>query len=154
MKKLLVILLLISRISYAQDGSDIRYLKTEDIDSTFTGRIVQFDFYNRSFGQINVDTVIIVIGRKPTAFVERRNDNGYENWFDEQKLESVREVNGQLLVIPEFELRRIDSNQFLVNMRIEYYNSENMSLEKTLYFEHWFDREDIEEVLIDEKISN
>jgi hypothetical protein len=33
----------------AQDGSDIRYIDIENVDTSYIGKTVHLDFYNRSF---------------------------------------------------------------------------------------------------------
>ncbi len=63
---------------------------------------VQFDFYNRSFGGIKIDTILIAVTDKSIKFVEHREDNGFSNWFSRQYLESI-------VSIGNFKLRLIYS---------------------------------------------
>lgn len=54
---------------YGQDGSDIRYFKANDVDSTLIGEFAHFDFLNRSFGGRKIDAIAINIDDRPIKFV-------------------------------------------------------------------------------------
>jgi hypothetical protein len=150
MKTTIIFLLItIWGTSYGQDGSDIRYIKTIDIDSSFIGQYMQFDFFNRSFGGQRVDTIVINIGRKPVTFIEKRKDNGYDNWFSQQSLISVKNKNEQIVSISKFKLDNITSTSFQVTMYVEYYdNKNNILMDKSIQIDYWFDKKDIIEVLV------
>lgn len=51
------ILILIPNITYSQDGSDIRYLKSSELNERLIGKFVHFDFYNRSFLGKKIDKI-------------------------------------------------------------------------------------------------
>jgi hypothetical protein len=146
---LIYIMTTIRSLTFGQDGSDIKYVSPDSINSSYLGRTVQFDFYNRSFGGRNLDTVVIVIGRKPVVFVEDRNDDGYENRFSQQRLVSVKECDDNVLSISKLVLQSVTQNSFEVIMQVDYYES-NMgnNLTKSMSIVHWFNKEDIVEVLI------
>jgi hypothetical protein len=78
-----------------QDGSDIIYGTVGKLDQSFIGDFVHLDFYSKSFRGTPVDTIIIKIENSSMKFVERRKDNGFNNWFNEQCLESVDKVQGR-----------------------------------------------------------
>ena len=104
--------LLLVITSYCQDGSDIRYLKTNSVDSSIIGKYVHFDFYNRSFRRRSIDTVTIVIDGHAMRFAEVRNDNGYDNWFSRQSLQSIPKSGGKTTVISKFRLDGVTNDSF------------------------------------------
>lgn len=154
MKTTTIILLLLTcwTKSFAQDGSDIRYLKTSLVDSTFIGEYVHFDFYHRSFGGILIDTISIGIDNVPTKFIEVRKDNGYNNWFSQQSMQSIENIDGLTMRISKFKLDNITTNSFKVIMYLDYYDTKNKLLnDKSKQIAYWFDKKDIKEVLIMQK---
>ena len=87
--KITIILLSLWTSSFGQDGSDIRYFKIIGVDSSLVGQYIHFDFFNRSFRGQSIDTIAITIDNRPTRFIEIRKDNGYNNWFSQQSLQSI-----------------------------------------------------------------
>jgi hypothetical protein len=95
--RLLALLILIAvhaSLSFAQDGSDMNYVKTINLDRSYVGRKTHIDFYRISRGShrdkaFNIDNVLLEIDGKQIEFVEHREDDGYNNWFKEQYLESI-----------------------------------------------------------------
>ena len=152
MKNIFLALLFILAIvgkSYSQDGSNIRYVKTKNIDSTYIGQFVQFDFYKRSFGDKNKDTITLIIDSNPILFIENRSDDGYENWFSNQYLQSFEKQDGEILHVSKFKLDKVLESSFHVTMYVEYYNLEDKLIpNKSLQLEYVFDKENILEVLI------
>jgi hypothetical protein len=147
--KVTILLLLISILSLGQDGSDTRYFKTGGIDSSLVGEYIQLDFYNRSFGNRKIDTVTITIEDRPIRFKEVRKDDGFNNWFSQQYLQSVDKVNNQTIRISQFKLQGVTPTSFLVTMDVEFYDANNKRLRdrfKRLKYE--FDKKDIVEVLV------
>lgn len=132
----------------AQDGGDMHYLKPQNIDKTYIGRQVYIDFHNETerFGQRyssyrckdpNADKVLLKINSKKFEFIEHRCDDGLNNWFSEQYLETadrsirIREfriiaveeekikVRGYFNIAPfekEFTFRKSDIAQLLVKV--------------------------------------
>src|SRR5262245_1860714 len=97
---------------FAQDGSDMNYKKPADINSSYIGRWVHLDFGQRSFQPLDrtgrnrsLDTVTIEINGKSVQFAEHRVDDGYNNWFIDQFLETVKPIDGMSL--------RLTKNQIL-----------------------------------------
>ncbi len=109
MKALKITILLLSfwTSSYGQDGSNIRYFKIIGVDSSLIGWYVHFDFFDRSFRGQSIDTITIIIDNRPTRFIEVRKDNGYNNWFSQQSLQSIDKLEGQIIKIPKFKLDSI-----------------------------------------------
>lgn len=138
--------------TYGQDGSDIRYLKIEDVDDTIIGEDLQFDFFNRSFGGRVIDTIYLSIDNKSIKFVEVRKDNGYTNWFSEQDLRSVDLLDEMKMRISKFNLNNITSTSYQVTIYIDFYNAENkLLMDKSRQIQYWFDKKDIIEVLLKSK---
>ena len=150
--KIIFFLLTLWSKSYGQDGSDIRYFKVYGVDSSLSGKYVQFDFFRRSFGGRAIDTVTINIDDRPIKFMERRKDNGYNNWFSQQYLQSIDKINDETVRISKFKLDSITTNSFIVTMYLDFYDSNNGFLvDKSRDIKYWFDKKDITEVLVKSK---
>lgn len=154
-------LLLFWTQAQAQDGSDIRYFKPLSIDSSIVGQFVHFDFYRKSF-QIHfskfagearaIDTVIINMDNIPLKFIEHRVDDGFNNWFSEQYLQSIDKIDGQTIRIPKLKLDSITATSFQVTMFVNYYDANNKFLiDKSRQVDYWFDKKNIIEVLVKSK---
>lgn len=150
--KITILLLFFWKSSYGQDGSDIMYFKIIGVDSSLVGQYVHFDFFNRSFRGQSIDTIAITIGNRSTRFIEVRKDNGYNNWFSQQSIQSIDKLEGQTIKIPKFKLDSITTTAFQVTMYVEYYDhNNNLLIDKTRQIEYWFDKKDIIEVLVKSK---
>jgi hypothetical protein len=150
--KFTILLLSIWTTSYGQDGSDIRYFKTNGVDSSLVGQYVHIDFFKRSFHGRPIDTVTIIIDNRPTRFIEIRKDDGYNNWFFQQRLQSIDKLDGQTIKISKFKLDSITATSFQVTMYVDFYGSDNKLLDdKSQQIEYWFDKKDITEVLVKSK---
>lgn len=150
MKTLVFIFLLITiwSNSFGQDGSDIRYFKVNQADSSIIGQYVHFDFFRRSFHGIAIDTITINIDGSPIVFIERRKDNGYENWFSEQYLQALDKIDEQVARISKFRLDGITSNTFQVTMYFDLYDSSNKVVNnRSRQIKYVFNKKDIIEVL-------
>ena len=112
MRKLLFafIFLFLAAPAFGQDGSNINYVKPDELNQSHVGRTIQLDFYRRSFGSAlsdaprAVDKISLAINGRLMEFVEHRVDDGFNNWFSEQYLESV----DKKIRIREFELLGIE----------------------------------------------
>ena len=65
------------------------YAKPYQIDSTFVGDFVHIDYYRPSRKLGYVDTVTLLIDNVQVRFFEHREDDGFNNWFQDQYLQSV-----------------------------------------------------------------
>lgn len=149
MKAITLLLLLFSISSFGQDGSDIRYYEISRVDKTIIRKYIQLDFFNRSFGGQTIDTIDIKIDNRLIKFVEVRNDNGNNNWFSEQSLQSIDEIDGLKMKISKFRLDSITPTSFKVKMYVDFYDGGNkIQLDKFREFEYWFSRKEIAEVLV------
>jgi hypothetical protein len=150
--KITIIFLSFWTSSFGQDGSDIRYFKIIGVDSSLVGQYVHFDFFNRSFRGQSIDTITITIDNRPTRFIEVRKDNGYNNWFSQQSLQSIDKFEGQSINISKFRLDSITTTSFQVTMYVEYYDpNNNLLIANAQQIEYWFDKKDIIEVLVKSK---
>jgi hypothetical protein len=132
-----------------QDVSDIRYINTNRLDSTFIGREVLFDFFNISFHGKTIDTIEINVDKRPIKFVEVRVDNGHFNLFSEQGFKSIETIDEQKMRISKFELDSITSTAFLVKIYIDYFDSRGNNItEKSKEIKYWFEKKDIIKVLV------
>lgn len=111
--------LIIATSLSAQDGSNIRYYELAKLPGSIIGKTVQIDFYCRSFagswrhrGADNPlrDKVVLDIDGQPVEFYEHREDDGYNNWFQDQYLETA----DQKVRIKEFTVVRIDGDSITV----------------------------------------
>jgi hypothetical protein len=116
------IILLCSTSLSAQDGSNIRYAKVNQLDASLIGEYIHIDFHKRSFGGIQLDTIVLEINNQQIKFVEHRQDNGYTNWFNEQYLQQVGDVNKGTMRIVRSRLNKINSDSIEVTYDIEYYD--------------------------------
>ena len=97
MKPILTIcfVLILGSFVFGQDGSDMKYLKPGELNGDHIGRRLHLDFYRPSRGWLdreqrrNVDKVSLEIDGKWIEFVEHREDDGFNNWFSEQYLETA-----------------------------------------------------------------
>jgi hypothetical protein len=141
--------------TFCQDGSNIMYYKSDGIDSTFIGSYVHFDFYKNSFRGKHLDTVnISLYGKATIEFLEKRKDNGYNNWFDEQYLESIKTFDSLKIVITKFRIDKIDSLNFETLVFAEYYSNDSRKkrfpqFSKT--YKSTIRRRDVIEILIQTK---
>ena len=150
--KITILLFAVWTGSYGQDGSDIRYFKTYGVDSSLVGQYVHFDFFNRSFASRAIDTVTITIDSIPIKFIEVRKDDGFNNWFSIQHLQSIDKIDGQTIRISKSRLDSITTSSFLVTMFIDFYDAANKLLvDKFRQVEYWFEKKDITEVLVKSK---
>lgn len=99
---------------FGQDGSNMWYIKPEKLDKSYIGKQLHIDFYRRSFGGFNLDKVFIEIKGKKIEFIEHREDDGFNNWFMDQRLESVDIVDNVKIIIKNFKLLEIDKESILV----------------------------------------
>jgi hypothetical protein len=149
--KLLVLFLITiaTNLVHGQDGSDILYLKADSINDSYTGKKVQFDFFNRSFGGLTLDTVSIDLNGRAVKFVEHRKDNGYNNWFSQQYLQSVDKINGYTLRLVYNQINRVTKDEIFVTSYFDLYRKNNKRvLDSTVSKEHSFKKSMITEVLV------
>ncbi|SKC89752.1 hypothetical protein [Ohtaekwangia koreensis] len=133
----------------AQDGSDIVYCKINKLKSSDIGKEALLDFYRRSFRGIYIDTVTINIQNKPVKLIEHREDNGFNNWFNMQYLESVELIDGMRIKVTKSKITAITSDSIQVDNYIQYYSASNTLIESRSSIEPYrFKKRMINEILI------
>ena len=156
MKRIVLIIIVTFTINlYAQDGSDIEYVEITTLDNSYVGKTVHLDFYRRSYGGFNFynkdlnDTVKINIDNKIIEFKEHRVDNGFNNWFSKQYLESIETINNFKIRVSKMEIKEIKSNSILVYLHLEYRDEKGaLNVEKSDEIEYEFSKNILTEVLI------
>ncbi len=131
-----------------QDGSDILYRAVDRLDESYIGDFVHLDFYSRSFRGIAIDTIAIVVEGKLTKFVEHRKDNGFNNWFDRQYLESLEKTDGLIIRVMKSRLDKITTDSVFVTSFLEYYRDDTLLPERSKEIANEFPRTIIAEVLV------
>ncbi len=144
MKYFAVLFFIIFQASFAlsQDGSDMWYVKPEKLDKSYIGRFHHIDFYRESFGGFKLDEVTLKINGKDIEFIEHREDDGFNNWFIDQHLESVNKFNDIKLIIDKFKLLEISEKDILV---LAYFNMKPFTEKMS------FERKDIAQLLFKDK---
>jgi len=148
-----LLLLSASLFAYAQDGSDMRYVKPYDLNDSYVGKFAHLDFGKRSFslahGTKLGETVTIEIDNNKLVFIEHREDDGYNNWFDDQYLESVDPINGLKLRLIKNKLLDVRGETIKVESYFDFYNSLGTQLQgRSFTKELSFAKSEIAEVLV------
>ena len=134
----------------AQDGSDMRYIKPDQVDNTCIGKWVHLDFYNRSFRGRKIDTVAIQVNGATVNFIEHRVDNGFDNWFKDQYLEAINYPG--TLRIERFQIKKITRDSFQVIAYFTLHDAKSGNVSNSVFVdEYWFAKNMIAEVLITDK---
>lgn len=133
---------------FGQDGSNILYGKVDRLDESYLGDFVHLDFYNRSFRGVPIDTIAIVVEGKVIKFVEHREDNGFNNWFERQYLESLEKTDGLIIRVVKCRLDRITADSVFVTSFLEYYRDDKLLTERPKEITNEFPRDIIAEVLV------
>jgi hypothetical protein len=156
MKRIILLIILTFSINaIAQDGSDIKYVSISDLDNSYVGKMAHLDFYNRSFGGLKFDNkdltdkVTIELENKKIVFSEHRVDNGHNNWFSEQYLESTEFIDGNKIRISMCKIEEIKSDFIKVILFLEYRDKNGQSnSEKRNRIEYSFPKKILTEILI------
>jgi hypothetical protein len=137
------------------------YVKPAELDKSYIGKRLHIDFGQRSFwfdwikpGR-PLDTVIIGVNGKRIKFIEHRVDDGFNNWFSEQYLESVEETDGLKVRITEFELLQINKKDISVKAFFAFIDKdEKVAPDKSFTKDLSFEKKDIIEFLFFRKSNN
>ncbi|MDO6761747.1 hypothetical protein Q4566_16180 [Tamlana sp. 2_MG-2023] len=156
MKRIILLIILPFTINaIAQDGSDIKYVSVSDLDNSYVGKMAHLDFYKRSFGGLKFDNkdltdkVTIELDNKKIEFLEHRVDNGHNNWFSEQYLESTEFIDGNKIQISMCKIEEIKSDSIKVILFLEYRDKNGkLNSEKPNTIEYEFPKKILAEVLV------
>ncbi len=150
-----VLLSLFSATTNAQDGSNIIYLKPGQLDRSYIGDTVHIDFYRRSFGGQQIDTVNLVIENTYVKFIEHRVDDGFNNWFGQQYLESMEKINGYTIRVNKCRLERFETNSTIFTIYFDFYTGRSRNTPvKTEIVTAGFDNKMIAEILVSAETHN
>jgi len=150
-----ILFTILSVATYSQDGSDIIYLKLNQLDKSYIGDTVQIDFYRRSFGGLKIDTVQLVVENIYVKFKEHRVDNGFNNWFSEQYLESIEKINGYTIRIRKLVLESFTSESTTFTLYFEFYTDKSKNVPvKTESIFVGFENKMIAEILVSAESHN
>lgn len=143
---------------FAQDGGDMNYVQPEELNESYTGRRLHIDFGQKSFAaswnedKRRLDTILIEVNGKKVKFIEHRVDDGFNNWFSKQYLESVEETDGLKLRITQFELLKVNEKDILVKAFFVFVTKTGQVLpEKSFTKELSFEKKEIIELLFKAK---
>jgi len=147
---------LICFVSYGQDGSNIGYLDFEDLNESFIGKKVHLDFCRNSYGAFNIDKidlsdkVIIELFGKQIEFKEHREDDGFNNWFNEQYLESTELVNGFKIRVSYSVIENITPDGIKVKMIFTYIGKRiNSDIVTPPFDYYYFSKDELSKILVE-----
>lgn len=148
-RKTVLILIEILFLTYliAQDGSNIRYYDSSKLDSAFIGEYCHIDFGEISSGGQFVDTIEIDVKGQLMKFIEHREDDGYNNWFDKQYLIRIDDKNQWSTRLQASKIDSVTLDKIYVTSALSYYINES-PIDTITVFQHWYEREKISSVLI------
>jgi hypothetical protein len=147
------LMLISSSFALAQDGSDMSYVEIKNLNKSHAGRWAHPDFYNLSSPfrtkNVKIDTVSININGRKIDFIEHRVDDGYNNWFREQYLESVEDFDGLKLRLTKCKILKIKKDSISVTGYFDYFDAQNEIVPKKSFTEKLsFKKKRIVEVLL------
>ena len=136
----------------SQDGSDMRYINIKDVDTSYIGKTVHLDFDNRSFASKKRDTITIIVYNKPVLFIEHREDDGFNNWFGRQYMESLETLG--LLGTEKFRIemsiiKGVTKDSILVTNYFNSYKSNGQPAHDAVFTQDYsFAKKNISEILL------
>jgi hypothetical protein len=140
----------------AQDGSDMLYVKPDKLDKTYIGKLAHLDFGKRSFmvfdhggRKRHRDFIVVELDGTKYTFWEHRVDDGFNNWFTNQYLETTETIGGFRLRWTKNEILEIQDDSIRVKSYFAYVDiSGNAAPSKSLTKELVFKKSELAEVLI------
>lgn len=143
---------------FGQDGGDMNYTKPEALNESYVGRRLHLDFYESSFvpswdrDKRRLNTVEIKVNDKKIKFIEHRTDDGFNNWFSRQYLESIEKIEGLRLRIKEFELLEFNEKEIKVKAFFVFVGKDELVLPKKSFTKELsFEKKEIIELLFKAK---
>jgi hypothetical protein len=112
--------------AFAQDGSDMRYVKADELDVSHLGLFAHLDFGRRSFARVGderkIDSVTLRLAGKNVVFTEHREDDGHNNWFRYQYLQSESFGGGLRLRLTKTKIVGLNKGTIRVVAYFAYYD--------------------------------
>ena len=137
--------LMMSTAVWGQDGSDITYVKPEDLDESAIGKECHIDFGRDSYWGRVIDTLEIMVKTRPIKFYEHRADDGYNNWLTEQYLVAMDHGIETRLVSSKID--SLTTQSIYVQSVLEYYYK-GSQIDTITIFEHRYDRQQVARILL------
>ncbi|WP_299762692.1 hypothetical protein [uncultured Dokdonia sp.] len=147
MKLLFIVLILINIPVFAQDGSDIWYVNSENIDNGIIGKVCHIDVYSKSFMGRAIDTIEINVKGKKVKFIEHRVDNGYNNWLRDQYLIALPIYRNSSMRLISSKIDSLDSKKIYVTSVVGYYRYDN-PLDTITVINHDYLRKNVAAILL------
>lgn len=126
--------------AFAQDGSNMNYVKPSELNESYIGKFAHLDFGTRSFARHDqsrsLDTIKIKLNGKEHLFREHRVDDGYNNWFEDQYLEATEKVGGLTLRLTKNVILGISGDSIRVKSYFDYFDSKD-----EIVTQKWFTKE-------------
>lgn len=150
-----VILVLFTQIAFGQDGGNMHYIKPDLLTAEHIGKFVHLDFGSRSFAfhdfdrKRPLDIVPIELNGKKANFIEHRVDDGYNNWFRDQYLESVESIEGKKIRMVKSKLLESKGDSIKVESYFETFDKDGVAVTGTAFNRTLvFKKKDLSEVLV------
>lgn len=143
-----VILIFLNVGLNAQDGSDIKYIRIDDVDTSYIGKDIHIDFYNRSFATKKRDSVFILVNDSLILFVEHREDDGFNNWFSRQYLEELKSTGDEKLRLIKSVIKEITRDSILITNHFAVFKGRNILPGRSFVQDNWFNKSIITTILV------
>lgn len=134
--------------SMAQDGSNIKYYKPNNLDNSLVGKYCCVDFGKDSFAGKVIDTVEINVNGQQMKFYEHRKDDGFNNWFSEQYLIRIDDKENMLTRLQNSRIDSLTSDRIYLTSTLSYYTNNKTLIDTITFFKHYCNKKDISYILI------
>ncbi|SFU52378.1 hypothetical protein SAMN05216480_10612 [Pustulibacterium marinum] len=142
----ILIILFFGKNLYAQDYSDISYLKFYQLTKAHIDKDCFVDINEVSRHRVDHDTIYIKVGTKRIPFVARRKDNGFVNEFKDLSLTYQQTDDAIELRIPALRVEGITNDSLYTSGVVSYYYNNNV-LDTITAVKVAFDKKNIAEIL-------
>lgn len=114
MGRIWIMVLLLAAVMYcqAQSSRDMLFAKTKKVDQSFTGKLVQLEFYKNAAGA--GDTLALAVNGKPLHFYANKLGNGGDGLFYRHYFESAEYVDGYKLRLVKSKIDAITADSLIV----------------------------------------
>jgi hypothetical protein len=149
---LLILSIFLTLKIFAQGGSDIQYLETKSIDSSYIGKEVKLDFVyhkvsHRATSMIQ-DTIKIKVSGDLFTIGEQRVRNVDMWYYSKQNNSCLNCDTNKYVLINRSYLSEIGTNRFKFKLLFDYYDKPEGDILFTKTEEVWFDINEIAGIFI------
>lgn len=156
---LCIILLMTTFMAHGQDGSDIRYVKLDELTEKDIGRLIHLDHQTRSWAfadylgkKRDLSKIEIEIDGKKIAFREHRVDDGYNNWFKQQYMISEKRFGNYYLRLIYSRLTAVNQTTIETEAHFAYFDDNGQEVKDRSFIQSLkFKKSSLSEILINEK---